>query len=106
MGTPKYADIFEKETTKLVSWTIYISIDFMVTSRFSRGRQVGLTTFENMATRETNPSTANRYQSLTWRIYSIHYVNVKIQTNKPINFHLCYFLNIFTYVTFPISTLM
>ena len=31
MGTPKYADIFEKETTKLVSWTIYISIDFMVT---------------------------------------------------------------------------
>ena len=28
----KYADIFEKETTKLLSWTIYISLDFMVTT--------------------------------------------------------------------------
>ena len=27
----KYADIFEKGTTKLLSWWIYISIDFMVT---------------------------------------------------------------------------
>ena len=27
-----YADIFEKETTKLLSWRIYISIDFMVTT--------------------------------------------------------------------------
>ena len=28
----KYADVFEKQTTKLLSWTIYISIDFMVST--------------------------------------------------------------------------
>ena len=28
----KYANIFEKQTTKLLSWRIYISIDFMVTT--------------------------------------------------------------------------
>ena len=28
----KYADIFKKQTTKLLSWRIYISIDFMVTT--------------------------------------------------------------------------
>ena len=27
-----YADIFEKGTTKLLSWRIYISIDFMLTT--------------------------------------------------------------------------
>ena len=27
----KYADVFEKQTTKLLSWRIYISIDFMFT---------------------------------------------------------------------------
>ena len=31
----KYADIFEEETTKLLSGVIYISIDFMVTMPFT-----------------------------------------------------------------------
>ena len=30
-----YADIFEKQSTKLLSWRIYISIDFMVTMPFT-----------------------------------------------------------------------
>ena len=31
----KYADIFEKQSTKLLSWTIYIAIDFMLTTPFT-----------------------------------------------------------------------
>ena len=39
----KYADIFEKLTSKLLSWKTYISIDFMVTiRRLLCVQQVGL----------------------------------------------------------------
>ena len=78
----KYANVFEKQTTKLLSWRIYISIDFMVTTLFTL--------------RTTGRPKRHYFEKQLWRIVVssrnkllsqgyIHYVKVDIWTNKPLH---------------------
>ena len=67
----KYADIFEKETTKLLLWRIYISINFMLTTPLTLRRtgkpkqHLKKKNGDLWSFRETNPST------FITRIYSL-----------------------------------
>ena len=93
----KYGHIFEKQTTKLLSWRIYISIDFMVTTPLlSRNTVRPKRHLKKKMARchlfaQQTPKLLSI--SLTWKIYSIHYVNSDKQTNKlfflvhPVHFY-------------------
>ena len=99
----KYADVFEKQTTKLLSWRIYISIDFMFTTPLTSrttGRPKRHLKKKKMAIRglfvkQTPKVNCYRGSYIRKRIYyaivdmeDIRYTIRKgryIRTNKPLN---------------------
>ena len=81
--------IFEKQTTKLLSWTIYISIDFMVSTPLTL-RTPGRPNRHlkkkrwRFAKRSPNGPMLS-YALLKLKLLTLHYVKVDIRTNKPVN---------------------